>query len=209
MAVHPRTGIRSIREMKDKRAPLRISVREDPTHSTLVLIEQIFGLHGFTMKDFEGWGGRFVVCGSPFDDRRMQPLRRGEIDAIFDEGIKTWLPETLENGLVPLELETAILDKLVALGWRRVVLPKSRFPRLARDYEVIDFSGWPIYCNAALPEKLAYDACAALAAREAEIPWEKSSYEGIAQIGRDTEATPIDVPLHPGAERWYREHAGK
>jgi TRAP-type uncharacterized transport system substrate-binding protein len=25
---------------------------------------------------------------------------------------------------------------------------------------------------------------------------------------RETEATPMDVPLHPGAARWYREHAG-
>jgi len=23
---------------------------------------------------------------------------------------------------------------------------------------------------------------------------------------RESEATPMDVPLHPGAERWYREH---
>jgi hypothetical protein len=38
--VHPRTGIRSLRDLKAKRYPLRISVREDPTHSTLVLIEQ-------------------------------------------------------------------------------------------------------------------------------------------------------------------------
>jgi hypothetical protein len=27
-------------------------------------------------------------------------------------------------------------------------------------------------------------------------------------IARETDATPMDVPLHPGAERWYREHAG-
>ena len=29
----------------------------------------------------------------------------------------------------------------------------------------------------------------------------------VAQMGRETEATPMDVPLHPGAARWYREHA--
>jgi hypothetical protein len=37
------------------------------------------------------------------------------------------------------------------------------------------------------------------------VPWE-SSYTGVGQTGQDTEATPIDVPLHPGAERWFREH---
>jgi hypothetical protein len=44
---------------------------------------------------------------------------------------------------------------------------------------------------------------------EAEIPWEKGGYTGIGQLGQDTEATPLDVPLHPGAARWFREHGFK
>src|SRR5260370_32397869 len=47
--VHPRTGIHSLEDIKQKRYPLRVSVREDPTHSTLVLIDQAFSLHGFTL----------------------------------------------------------------------------------------------------------------------------------------------------------------
>ena len=31
-------------------------------------------------------------------------------------------------------------------------------------------------------------------------------WERIRQIGTETESTPMDVPLHPGAERWFREH---
>jgi hypothetical protein len=38
------------------------------------------------------------------------------------------------------------------------------------------------------------------------MPFEED-YKSIAQLGSDTEETPIDVPLHPGAERWFREHA--
>ena len=88
------------------------------------------------------------------------------------------------------------------LGWRRVPLPKARFPGLARDFDTLDFSGWPIYGNASLPDQMAYDVCAALAAREAEIPWEKGTAPPPCSMGRETETTPIDVPLHPGAERW-------
>src|SRR5262249_14390765 len=65
--VHPRTGIRSLAAIKAKRYPLRVSVREDPTHSTLVLIDQAFALHGFALKDIETWGGRLVLCGGPSD----------------------------------------------------------------------------------------------------------------------------------------------
>jgi TRAP-type uncharacterized transport system substrate-binding protein len=205
-AVHPRTGIRSLADIKSKRVPLRVSVREDPTHSTLVLIDQAFALHGFALKDLESWGGRLITCGGPSDVRRLEPLARGEIDAVFDEGIKVWLDEALAAGLVPIEPTAAEFDALGQLGWRKVTLPKARFPRLARDVETFDFSGWPIYASASLPEQTAYDICGALAAREAEIPFEKGTNGNALQMLRETDATPMDVPLHPGAERWLREH---
>ena len=74
--VHPRTGIRSLADIKAKQYPLRVSVREDPTHSTLVLIEQGFALHGFTLKDIEAWGGKLITCGGPSDLRRLEPMAR-------------------------------------------------------------------------------------------------------------------------------------
>ncbi len=207
-AVHPRAGIRSLADIKAKRYPLRISVREDPTHSTLVLIDQAFALHGFTLKDVESWGGQLVLCGGPSDERRrLKPLARGELDAIFDEGIKVWLNEALAAGLVPIELNEDEFAAMGKLGWRRVPLPKSRYPGLSKDLETLDFSGWPIYCNASLPEQTAYDICAALAAREAEIPFEKGTDGSALNMVRETDTTPMDVPLHPGAARWLKEHA--
>ena len=206
--VHPRTGVHALKDIKEKRYPLRVSVREDPTHSTLVLIDQALSLHGFTLRDIESWGGRLVVCGSPFDDRRMTSLRRGELDAIFDEGIKTWLDEALACGLAPVELSAHEFEQLGQFGWRRVALPQARFPRLIRDVDALDFSGWPIYASASLAEQTAHDICGAIAARTAEIPWEKGTDGSAQQMGRESDATPMDVPLHPGAERWYREHVG-
>jgi hypothetical protein len=44
-----------------------------------------------------------------------------------------------------------------------------------------------------------------VAARTSEVPWEPGT-QGIEQMGRETDATPMDVPLHPGAEQWYRNH---
>jgi len=204
--IHPRAGIRSLADIKAKRVPLRVSVREDPTHSTLVLIDQAFALHGFTLKDIESWGGRLMTCGGPSDIRRIEPLARGELDAVLDEGIKVWLNEALAAGLIPIKLEPAEFAAMERLGWRRVPLPKARFPGLANDIDTIDFSGWPIYANASLNEQTAYDICGALAAREAEIPFEKGTNGSALQMLCESESVPMDVPLHPGAERWYREH---
>jgi TRAP-type uncharacterized transport system substrate-binding protein len=205
--VHPRTGIGSLADIKTTRYPLRVSVREDPTHSTLVLIDQALALHGFALRDIESWGGRLILCGGPSDVRRLEPLDRGEIDAVFDEGIKVWLDAALAAGLSPIELQPSEFDAMGRLGWRKVRLPKARFSRLAHDVDTIDFSGWPIYANASLPEQTAYDICDALAVREAEVPWETGNEGTALQMVQESDSTPMDVPLHPGAERWYRDHA--
>ena len=73
--VHPRAGIRSLKDIKAKQYPLRFSVREDPTHSTLVLIEQAFALHGLKLKDIEAWGGRLITLRRAV--RRAPPRSAG------------------------------------------------------------------------------------------------------------------------------------
>jgi TRAP-type uncharacterized transport system substrate-binding protein len=166
----------------------------------------VLALYGFSLADIESWGGKLHMSGSPGDARRMEPLRNGTLDAIFDEALVIWFDESLKHDLVPLALEPDIFAQAAALGWRRAIAPKSKFPGLAQDHPCLDYSGWPLYASAALPEQTVYEVCAAFAARADEIPWE-DSYTDIGQVWRDTPATPIDVPLHPGAERWLRESA--
>lgn len=206
VAIRKSLGIRSLAELKSAGRPLRISIREDSTHSTLVLIDQLLGSYGITLADFETWGGTIQRVGGPGDERRIAELRSGSIDLVFDEGIRTWLDAALAAGLVPLETEPEVFAHLSALGWRRMNLAKERFPLLPRDYDCIDFSGWPLYTRASLPDQVAYDVCAAFAARAGEMPWEAGTYTGVGQLFHETDATPMGVPLHSGAARWYEEH---
>jgi TRAP-type uncharacterized transport system substrate-binding protein len=207
-AIHPRTGLRSLADIKERRYPLQVSVKEDPTHSTRVLVDQVLALYGFSLADIEAWGGRLHMSGSPADPRRMGPMRDGTLEAVFDEALVVWFEQGLEAGLVPLELDAEMFAKLGALGWRRVVIPGGRYRGLPHDHACIDYSGWPLYASAALPERLVYDVCAALAAREDEIAWEDGAYTGIMQLWTESAATPMDVPLHPGAARFVRERGG-
>jgi hypothetical protein len=162
-------------------------------------------MYGFTLANVESWGGSLQLNGPPMDPRRLAGIGDGSIDIVFDEGIIGWLEVALEHGMISLTLEDRVMRQMVAIGWRRVILPKARFPLLARDSECIDYSGWPLYTRASLPDEAAYKICAAIAERADEIPWEAGAYTGLDQLGRDTEATPLDVPLHPGAARWFRE----
>lgn len=207
---NPKTGIKSLHDVKKQRYPLHVSVKEDVTHSTRVFIDQVLAFYGFSVAELESWGGKLNLTGSPTDPRRMEALARGELDAIFDEGLPRWFDEALRQGMVPHELEPEAFDYLATLGWKKAIVPASEFPHLRQDYAGINYSGWPLYARADLPEQLVYDVCAAFVARQNEIPWEASGYKGdIMQIGRDTFSTPIDIPLHAGAERFYREYEAK
>jgi TRAP-type uncharacterized transport system substrate-binding protein len=205
IAVNPRSGIESLAQVAAERRPLRVSIREDATHSTRVLVDQLLPLFGFSLADIQAWGGSFQTNGGPGDPRRIAAIREGSVDIVLDEGIVTWLGTALDEGFGPLELDEPTLAKLEAVGWRRAILPKERYPQMKKDSVCIDYSGWPIYTRASLDDDDAYKICAAIAARANEIPWDANAYTGIDQLGRDTEATPLEVPLHPGAARWYRE----
>ncbi|MBI1998587.1 MAG: hypothetical protein HYU31_06810 [Deltaproteobacteria bacterium] len=206
--IHPRTGLKSLAEIKEKKYPLRLSIREDATHSTRVLLDQTLAIYGFTLKDLESWGGRLQLNGGPGDERRMQAIKNETIDAIFDEGLILWFDAALAAGMQPITLEDWAFDKLQTLGWRKVKIPLGRYPHLKEEHTCIDYSGWPLYTRASLPDEDAYKVVDAINARKDEIFWE-DSYTGVGQLGQDTDATPRDVPLHPGAERWYREHGFK
>ena len=79
VVAHERTGIRSLADLKERRGPLRISVREDPTHSTRVLTNQLLPLYGYTMNDLEAWGATFQRVGPPSDERRIAALKAGDM----------------------------------------------------------------------------------------------------------------------------------
>src|SRR5919199_2151745 len=191
VAVHPRLGLRSLSELRNRQAT--ISVREDATHSTRVLIDQLLPLYGFSLAEAEASGCTLQLVGPPMDQRRLQGLESGELDAVFDEGINGWLRAALDAGYQTLELEPDVLTRLEAIGWRRAILPRERFPRLERDLQAIDYSGWPLYTRESLPDEVAYNVCEAIAQRFEHMPWTENGFDRPNLLGRDTEATPLDV----------------
>jgi TRAP-type uncharacterized transport system substrate-binding protein len=213
MVVHPRTGLKTVRDIKEKQYPLKLSVREDPTHSTFSLIDQIFAEEGFTLKDMLSWGGELVTTGAPMGPKRMDRVKDGTVDAVMDEAIVVWLADALKAGYTPLDIDPKSFANLERIGWRKKVLTPKEYPGLKRDYVCADFSGWPVYCRESMDEKVVYDVCEAIAARTQlnEMPWAMTGddpngdFKGLKQLFSDTEATPIDVPLHPGVERFLKD----
>ncbi|HEX6513876.1 MAG TPA: TAXI family TRAP transporter solute-binding subunit [Chloroflexota bacterium] len=204
-AVHPDTGLRDFEEIGEKRAPLRISVRGQRDHSVHFMLEHIMEAAGFTVADFKGWGGEFVYQhGMPNDAKRVAAYRGGEVNAIFDEAIGLGVSMAVENGMRILPLREETVLKLEALGYRRGVVEPKDYAGLDREILTIDFSGWPVYCHENTPDELVTAICEGLEARKDRIPYQGPPPLPLERMCCDTPEGPLDVPLHPAAERFWR-----
>jgi TRAP-type uncharacterized transport system substrate-binding protein len=104
-----------------------------------------------------------------------------------------------------LDLSDAAITKLEAIGLRRGVVTKSTFPNLPADVQTLDFSGFPVFTHASVPDAQVRAVCQALEARKALIAWEGQSPMPLDECCRDTPSGPLDVSLHPAAEAYWRE----
>jgi TRAP-type uncharacterized transport system substrate-binding protein len=172
-----------------------------------VIVDHVFKAAGFSLDDLVSWGGTVRYdAGMAYGTNRIGAMQRGEIDAIFDEGATAWGNMALELGMTFLSLDETILQRLEAVGLRRGVMERRHYPKLVADVPTLDFGGWPIYTHRDTPDSLVADFCAALEASKDHIPWAKDEPLPIAQMVRDTPEGHLEVPLHPAAERYWREH---
>jgi len=205
-AVSERTGITSLEDVRERRFPLRVSVRKFQRHSTHFFIKYTLAAAGFSLDDIISWGGEVRYdATSPQGQERLSALERGEIDAIFDEGVNRWAYKALDQGIRPLPLSGALLKKLEDMGFRRGVIRKSDYPKLLADVVSLDFSGWAVFTREDNPDDLIMAFCRALEARKDRIPWQGEGPLPLERMCRDTPETPLDIPLHPAAERFWHD----
>jgi TRAP-type uncharacterized transport system substrate-binding protein len=209
-AVHESTGINSLSQIKKERFPLKLSTRlVTPSalreNSTMFTVAAVMRAAGFSFAELRKWGGKIHLASRPSDPARRASIENGTVNAIFDEGIKSWARTALENGFRFLPVEGTVLRSMVAMGYRPTVMHKSRFPGMAEDITTIDFSGWPMIVRADMRDDTAYAICEAIEKRKEVIPTDNYKPLEMAQLFANDEEAPYDVPLHPGAARFYRE----
>jgi TRAP-type uncharacterized transport system substrate-binding protein len=205
-AVSERTGVTSLEEIRERRVPLRVSLRKQPGHSTHFYVEQTLNAAGFSLDDIISWGGEVRYDAFiPQASERLGAIERGEIDAVFDEAINRWVYQALDHGIRPLSLGGPLLARLEETGFRRGVIPKVDYPKLPADVVSLDFSGWAIFTHADVPDDFITSFCRALEARRDRIPWQGKGPLPLERMCCNTPDTPLVIPLHRAAERFWRE----
>jgi TRAP-type uncharacterized transport system substrate-binding protein len=209
-AVHESTGITSLAEIKQRRIPLRVSTGYVPKSdlagsSTMFTISAVLRAAGFSLADIRKWGGKIHSVPRPSDPDRRASIESGTINAIFDEGIKSWGQTALDNGFRYLAIDGTVLKRMVALGYRPTGMSRCEFRGMTQEIPTVDFSGWPMIVRADMPNEVAYALCKAIEMRKDLIPTDNYKPLSIAQLCANDDEAPYDVPLHPGAKRFYQE----
>ncbi len=211
--VSERTGLTSLEDIRDQKYPLRVSLRGQRDHSNHFLEKVVLETLGFSLDDIVKWGGEVrydpglpngvSTSGANYEVTRIDLAKRGDIDAIFDEAVNAWMGLALDAGFRALPLKEPVVDKLESMGFRRSLLKKERWPKLPADVLALDFSGWPIYTHANVSDEVVSSFCAALEARKDHIPWQGEGPLPLERMCKDTPEGPLDIPLHPAAERFW------
>jgi uncharacterized protein len=209
MVVSKDLGIKSLHDIARRKIPLRVSTRlSGVNNSTYYTISTILALYGLSFDKIQRWGGNIQECARPFAAERLRAIARRSLDAIFDEGISTvggWLDQALENGYEVLSLEPDQVKKLERMGYTKAVLPKSRYRQFKDDVLSIDFSGWSLVTHRWLPNNLAYAAVETIDERQKVIPVDDDKPLDMRMLCSSTEKCPLQIRLHPGAAKYYKE----
>jgi TRAP-type uncharacterized transport system substrate-binding protein len=210
-AVHKSTGITSLTEIKKYRFPLRLStnvtssaaaIASSPTMFTVIAVMKAAG---FTLADLKKWGGKIFSVPRPSHPDRRDAIQNGTVNAVFDEGIKSWGQTAVDSGFIYLPIEGQVLRRLAVMGYHTSVVPTARFKGMASDVPTVDFSGWPMVVHADLSNDVAYALCEAIEKRRTFIPSDNFKPINMRQLCANDDEAPFNVPLHPGARRFYRD----
>jgi hypothetical protein len=210
IAVHESTGITSIEQIREQKIPLRVSTGhtleppfdEDPT---MFAVNAMIGAAGFSFADIRAWGGSVHGIPRPSHPDRGAMITKGEVNAIFDEGILSWGQFAVERGFRFLPIEGAVRGRIEAAGYDIIDVTPKRLPALPHAIQAVDFCGWPMIVHADMPDDVAYALCEALEARKLQIPTDNYKPVNLVQLCSVDEEAPRGAPLHPGAEKFYRE----
>jgi TRAP-type uncharacterized transport system substrate-binding protein len=206
LAVTAESGLTSLAEIRDKRYPLKVSLRGQHDHSVHLVTDEIFKVMGFSLDDIKSWGGEVRYDEAvPSPTGRLRLVEEGRVDAIFDEALPVWAEWALDHKMRFLPVEEPYLTQLEQMGLGRNPITRQEYPKLPEDVPAIDFSGWPVFTLAGTPDTTVSAFCAALEARKDRIPW--FGGEGPMPLDRmcqNTPEAPVAVPLHPAAERFWK-----
>ena len=157
-AVKKDLNISSLAEISQRKLSLKLSTRAQNQYGgTVFALNKVLNYYQCSIDYIEEIGGQVHRVVNPRDSKRLDGIKDGLNDLVFDEDVAGWGEIALENGMVFLELGDGCFRMMEGLGFRKTTIPKSKFLALEKEIEALEFGGWPLCCRADMDEVVAYN----------------------------------------------------
>ena len=207
-AVKADQGINSWADMKSGKKDLRICTQSKGSLSEFAA-RQVLEAYGISYQDLQGWGGDILMKGF----KEMVPaLKEGAIDGFLMMATPfhpTWTEAAISRPLKFLPLEDAVLGQLKSkYGYTSSVVPAGMFKGLEKNVVTIGFPTC-LLVREDISSEVVYTLVKAIVENKEKI---QSAYKSFKAFDPKTAWKPEKlggVPLHPGAEKYYKERGWK
>ena len=195
VAAKAETGITNLSQIRQKRWPVRILTAGIGGDSTRILAH--FGL---SRQDIEAAGGRI---GSSAEDREKFDV------VIGGGGVMTTAPEwriwteiSQKFDLNFIQLPDDLLAQLARDTEQELGnIPPGLYRGVERPISTVVRTGTVVYCRTDTPADFAYLVAKAMDEQQALLQWSHLNFSyNVHTVWKGSE-----VPLHPGAARYYKE----
>ncbi len=207
-AVKADKGINSWADMKSKKMGLRICTQSKGSLSEFAA-RQVLKEYGISYQDLKGWGGDILMKGF----KEMVPaLKEGAIDGFLMMATPfhpTWTEASISRPLRFLSMEDTILGQLESkYGYTKSIVPAGMFTGLQKDVVTIGFPTC-LLVREDISSEVVYTLLKAMVQNKEKI---QAAYKSFKAFDPKTAWKPEKVggvPLHPGAEKYYKEMGWK
>jgi hypothetical protein len=196
LAVRKELGVTSMAQIRQQQIPLRI-------FGTGGELATILDYYDITPGDIESWGGKMRVS--------LDEALRGDFDLItgflaspgMNPESSYWTTLSQRFDLYYMELPEELLNRIAEqnVDSEPVVAQHSLLRGMDRRIRTLGRSGESVFARDDTPDQAAYDLARAIDENKGALKW----FIRVYFYDPQTVWKNFGVPLHPGAERYYRE----
>jgi len=196
LAAKKGTGITDLARIRQKKWPVRILLAGVGGGQE----SDILGYYGLSRQVIENAGGR--IGNTAADRENFDVVIGGGGGLTFAPEWRVWTEITQEFDLTFFGLPDELLDKLAKnTEQSRGIIPAGLYKGVDHAIPTLVRNGTVIYGRADMPDALAYAIAKALDEQQELLQWSHLNYSyNIQNVWKA-----FEVPLHPGAARYYKE----
>ena len=192
----------SIKDVRDKKIPAKLTTLPVGSLGEFAA-RQLLREHGISYADVKSWGGsathvNYNIIVDAFKDGRADLLI-----AVVTPKHPSITEITTFLDVKFLDIEPEPVKGLTALGYKPLAMPADTFKNQTQSIRAVGFPT-VLITNNELPEPVAYTITRTILDNKDALV---RGHAGLAEFEPKTSWRPEEVglPLHPGAERAYRE----